>query len=350
MRPESRSRPTLREKLRQYIKERPLPEQDFIDMKDEMVKQGQMLSDLQVADDPTISGAGDPGKIVKETDIKISGALLKLAKQKYPGSFSEEHDPKDKNHIFPPKEKFARLRKWAIRMGKWMIDPVDGTGDRDKGEPGTPEGMGFSILNTFVRNGIVEAGIVVRPAYNQVLTYKDGQIQLTEKNTSKEITTESREATRRDVSSDDPDVVRVNIRTEYPQTHFPKVPDVPEDFWDFATKITGYRFEQVRGGGAGDSLSKLVLGELDLVVARVGDWKSWDTGPFDPMIEKLGGTLTNCDGKQLGGYDREDLWHRRGVIASIGEKGVQAHAALLHAMREYKYRHNIDLIISPKKS
>lgn len=159
------------------------------------------------------------------------------------------------------------------------------------------------------------------------------------------MTAESRCATREGFNSPDADndnIVRVNVRKAYPEVNF------DADFWEFAKEKTGVTFQEVRSGGAGDSLSKLVLGELDLVVARKGDWKSWDTGPFDPMIAGLEGKMTDCDGNPLGNYQREDLWHRRGVVASVGEKGAMAHSALVTSLQAYKKEKGIDLIVSPK--
>lgn len=336
-------RPTLRERLQR--REHGLSDHNFSAMMAEMIRQGEILRDTNPADDATLSGAGDTGSIVKQTDISISIALLNLARRSHPGSFSEEHDSHDRGIIFPLREKYVRLRKKSIRDGVWEIDPVDGTGDRDKGEPGSPERMGYSILANFVRNGEVDSSVVVRPAYNQVLTYRNGTIQLTENEVAREITTATREENR--LVWEQPDqqnVVRVNVRKAYPEVKF------PPDFWEFAHKLTGIRFQEVRCGGAGDALSKLVLGELDLVVARKGDWKTWDTGPFDPMIKKLGGRLTDCDTNPLEGHNRVDLWHHRGVVASIGKKGLEAHDGLVIAMKEYKKRLGIDLVIqtSPK--
>jgi 3'-phosphoadenosine 5'-phosphosulfate (PAPS) 3'-phosphatase len=326
-------------------KEHVLAEEDFIEMKNVMATWGIMLVGLRPSDDQTLV-EGDAGTIVKQTDLQISSSLLSLARDKYPGSFSEEHDQKDRSIIFPLSKKYARLRKRVIRRGKWMVDPVDGTGDRDKGQTDA-ERNGYGILSSFVKEGKVEASIAVRPAYNHVLTYRDRKIRLTHlvhEDASTEITSQSREEVVRGQSQEN--VVRVNIRRAYPEVNF--TTDAP-DFWDFAKEKTGITFKEVPCGGAADSLSKLVLGELDLVVARKGDWKSWDTGPFDPMIEAFGGKLTDCDNNTLGGYDREDLWHRRGVVASIDEKGQRAHDALITAMEAYKKERGIDLVISPQR-
>jgi 3'-phosphoadenosine 5'-phosphosulfate (PAPS) 3'-phosphatase len=334
-----------------YPPEAELTDADFYVMQQHMNRLGTRLKAADPHAEVIFQGAGDVGSIQTSSDVDNSRFLLGLSRPKFRGSFSEEDDPQDEHG------RYLRLRDDFIRQGLWMFDPVDGSGDRIYGEPGTPERNGYSILASHLRDGEVQASIVVRPEfdYSRILTFKDGKvfahnsssffwrqdgqaiIQGHDVTDSSRLAVQDRDIQRGVIRS--AKEVRVNVRDAYSDVNF------PPDFWKFAQKETGIKFVPVRRGGAGDSLSELVLGGLDLVVARKGDWKAWDTGPFDPMIRTLGGKLTDCDNNPLEGYNRPDLWHHRGVVASIGEKGMRAHDALIGAMDLYKKQHKRDLVI-----
>lgn len=311
---------------------RPLPElrlHDIRQMHARMQFTGMELEASNPSDEEIIEGAGNTGTIVTSADLAVSDFLLAYARKSFPGSFSEEDDPVDQegNHI--------RLKPDFVSQGYFIIDPIDGTGDRRYGTTGSPERKGYSVLATFMKDGNVSASLVERPAYQQEIIYIDGQIIVIENGKARKL----EHPTRTDSQNE---TVRVNVRKAYEGVNF------PPDFWKFAYEVTGTRFEEVRSGGAGDSLSKLVLGDVDLVVARKGDWKVWDTGPFDPMVKLLGGKMTDCDNNPLGGYLRNDLWHRNGVVASLGIS--RGHDNLIIAMEQYKQNIGNDLVIrtSPK--
>jgi hypothetical protein len=309
-----------------------LTDQDFLIKQDLMQT---LIYELVRNEDPTLEdilhGAGDTGTIQTVSDIRISAALLDPIRPKFPGSFSEEDDPRDETG-------FLRLRPEYIDLGLWMDDPKDGTGDWRYGEPESPERMGITTLATFLEGDNPTAGIIVRPYYGQTLTNHHGRTQLIQHGGSTEITPATRNVF-------DDDLVRVNERRAYPHAN------LPTEFWDFARNETGVNFHLVRRGGAGDSLSELVLGGLDIVyeagkiadrdkergmVGTNGDWKGWDTGAAHKMIEGQGGRLSDRFNRPLKGYVREDLWHRDGVIATAGEKGAVAHDAMVYALAEYR--------------
>lgn len=143
----------------------------FLDMK----AAGKALESSNPSTEKVISGHGDTGTIVTDQDLQVSERLLRIARGYYPGSFSEENDPK-------VGRTFIRLLPRNRVKGIWMIDPIDGTGDRKYGEVGSPERKGYSILSSFINpQGKIEASIVVRPAYNQELLYRHGDTYLSQK-------------------------------------------------------------------------------------------------------------------------------------------------------------------------
>jgi 3'-phosphoadenosine 5'-phosphosulfate (PAPS) 3'-phosphatase len=331
-----------------YPPEAELTDADFYIMLQRMDRLGRSLQAADPHAEVIYQAPGDVGSIQMSSDVDNSRILLGIARPKFGGSFSEEDDPQDEHG------RYLRLRDDFIRQGFWMIDPVDGSGDRRYGGPGTPERSGYSILAAHLRDGEVQSSIVVRPesVYSRMLTFKNGEIFAHSTDSffwqsNRQPIMQGYKVTEKSRGVDNSNnEVRVNVRNAYSDVNF------PPDFWKFAQNETGIKFVPVRRGGAGDSLSELVLGGLDLVVARKGDWKAWDTGPFDPMIRTLGGKLTDCDNNPLGGYNRPDLWHHRGVIASIGEKGMRAHDALVGAMDLYKQQRGHDLVMetSPRVS
>lgn len=262
--------------------------------------------------DKEVSGSGDTGTVVLQSDLANSEYLLGVARKEYPGSFSEEDDPRF-NGGLPSRLMHSNL---------WMVDPVDGTGDRKYGKPGTASGDGYSILSTFLARDSAEIGIAVRPAHNSAIVHAEGETSLVQLDSLLAHSLMRIIHPRRDGA------VRVNVRPAYPKTH------MPPDFWEYVEKFSGITFKEAEAGGAGDSLSRLLLGNLDVVIARVGDWKAWDTGPFDKAIRSLGGRMTDGRGEKLRGYREVDLWHRQGVIASI--LNGDAHDALVYAIKAYE--------------
>lgn len=277
------------------------------------------------ARDVVLSGADDTGTVTLGSDVSMSHYLLEQARKQYPGSFSEE-DALDPTALSADAKYF-------------LIDPIDGSGDRKYGQPGTPSGDGYSVLSSFVVCDRVAAGMVYRPAYRQILIGAEGKVHIYQVSTDGKF---QEQQFQRASKSDR--VIRVNVRSAYPQTNFPK------EFWQFVSAQSGIEIVEVETGGAGDSLARLVLGGthgVDIVYSgRKGDWKTWDTGPFEPMLQMLGGRLTDSTGQALGRYRRTDQWHATGVVASVGV--TAAHNAVIQAIAEWNRTHE-PLVFDPRR-
>ena len=255
------------------------------------------------------------GTIVTAADLNLSERYLTFASSQFPGSFSEEHDPK------APDGSLMRLQYSELLM----FDPLDGTGDKKYGSPDTPSGMGYSSLVTVVNNNEAVGGVCIRPAHHEVLIFHEGEMhryRITNQQ-SGILAKEPADAflgTHLRKTNPNPNEIRVNNRPAYPDTNFP-----PEFFENVNEVAEGeFTFVPTEAGGAGDSLSRLMLGDLDLVYSgRKTDWKNWDTDLFKGAINQYGGRITDYSGKPLAGINNEDLWHTNGVLASICPPRVQ---------------------------
>src|SRR5688572_26023766 len=99
---------------------------------------------LQPADfDLVLYGHGDTGVITLGSDQSLSELYLRWARRLWPGSFSEEDDPID------PDGRPIRSQSNELVV----FDPVDGSGDRKYGTPGTPSGDGYSSLACYIADG-----------------------------------------------------------------------------------------------------------------------------------------------------------------------------------------------------
>ena len=283
----------------------------------------RFLSDRE--SDRVLEGEGDTGTIVAESDISMSTFLLRTAigELGYPASFSEESEAKWAKQA----EAGDEPQRMQVGNGRlYVIDPVDGSGDRKFGKPGTPSGDGYTSLTTrFGPNGS-EIGIILRPAHGQTIITVDRTLHRQGRSGIIFLHDEGDSHIRRWATPVVPSrTLRVNVRPAYPQTHFPR------GFWEFIGREIGKDIEEVEAGGAGDSLSRLLLGELDLVHSGIkGDWKLWDTGPFTPApmhFANYNGLLefinhpTECD-----------LWHRSGVLAGSISDVLRVQLA----MRKYR--------------
>lgn len=275
--------------------------------------------------DAILSGHGDTGTVTMQSDLTLNQQYLEYAASQGRFAFSEESDPKNSNGA-------------PARLGQRFIDqrdPVDGSGDRKFGAPGTASQMGFTSLASFVEDGVVTAGICIRPAHREAWLFHEQGIE------RYQIAENFRQMTRvpysaadqQNISGDNRHEIRVNFRPAYPGTN------IPESVLERASELSAgrYRFVYRESGGAGDSLCRLLTGDLDIVLSgRKTDWKSWDTDPFVPALRHFGtsGVMTSYQGDPLNRRaDRDlDLWHTSGVIASIANR--EAHQFLCAAIIE----------------
>ncbi|HEY5090497.1 MAG TPA: 3'(2'),5'-bisphosphate nucleotidase CysQ [Polyangia bacterium] len=183
----------------------------------------------------------------------------------------------------------------GARLGKrrvWMVDPIDGTSDFILGDVGFVVMIGLSVegrplvgavahpLSEKVYGGIVGVGAWVEGA--------DGA-----------------RAPLRTSTIDAPP----GIRLVASKTHrTPRIDKIKR-----ALQIE----DEINVGSVGLKIGLVSRAERDLYVYTGGRTKIWDTCGPEAILLGAGGQMTDVDGEPLI-YDREDLYNRRGIVASNG--------------------------------
>ena len=70
-------------------------------------------------------------------------------------------------------------------------------------------------------------------------------------------------------------------------------------------------------GSVGLKIGLVTEAQRDLYVYTGGRTKIWDTCGPEAVLTAAGGKMSDVDGNSLV-YDREDLYNRRGIVASNG--------------------------------
>ena len=282
--------------------------------------------------DRVLRGHGDTGTITLASDESISSQLLRAVHSQFPGSYSEEDDPCGSDGL-PLRCQHETL---------WVVDPVDGTGDRRAfAGQDRPAARGYSILATLFDRGEIVTSLCARPAYGELWHFSPEAIRRFQVTGERLTQISFTPPTRASVANG---VVRIGFRPAYPQTNF------PESLLESASPYlgNGRRLQAVEVGGAGDAFAQLIEGKIDLLVSgKKTDWKVWDTAPFVLPLRRLGGQLTDYTNQELvrGPHDR-DQWHTGGVIASLG--CADAHRCFLQAL-EAARRADPALVFDPRR-
>jgi 3'(2'), 5'-bisphosphate nucleotidase len=183
----------------------------------------------------------------------------------------------------------------------WMIDPIDGTRDFVRGEPG------YVVMIGLVVEGRPKLGVVVQPSTR---TQWSGAVGL---GAWKE--TPAGKRTPIQVATADPTTIRLvsskSHRTEY-YARFAQ-----------ALGIT----DEMRLGSVGLKVALIAEGSRDLYAYPGGQTKIWDSCAPEAILTAAGGRLTDSDGKDLC-YTDLALPNPRGIVASNGLVHDRALAAI----------------------
>jgi 3'(2'), 5'-bisphosphate nucleotidase len=173
----------------------------------------------------------------------------------------------------------------------WMIDPIDGTSDFVRGEPG------YVVMIGLVVEGRPRLGVVVQPSTR---TQWSGAVGM---GAWKETPAAKRTPIR--VATADPTTIRLvsskSHRTEY-YARFAQ-----------ALGIT----DEMRLGSVGLKVALIAEGSRDLYAYPGGQTKIWDSCAPEAILTAAGGRLTDSDGKELC-YTDLALPNPRGIVASNG--------------------------------
>jgi 3'(2'), 5'-bisphosphate nucleotidase len=181
------------------------------------------------------------------------------------------------------------------RLGQarvWMVDPIDGTRDFILGD------TGFAVMIGLCVDGRPHLGVVVQPTTDKVYGGVVGQGAWLSTGGG------ARVPMHTSTLAQPP-----GIRLVASKSH--RTPRV--DAVKAALRIT----DEINIGSVGLKIGLVAEATRDLYVYTGGRTKIWDTCGPEAILVAAGGRVSDLDGRALS-YDGEDLYNRRGIIASNG--------------------------------
>jgi len=231
------------------------------------------------AEQPIAVKYKDGGEPVTEADLAANALIVSRLAQEFPGdAILSEELPDD-----------------GSRQGKprvWMVDPIDGTRDFIRGQPG------YVVMIGLCLDGQPALGVVAQPSTGVVWSGVVGQAAW----------------------RDGPDGTRVPVRT----STLAKPPGVrivvsgsrrssQIDAFRRALGVT----DEMNMGSVGMKVALVCQGERDLYLYPGEQTKLWDTCGPEAILIAAGGRMSDIDGRPLV-YTKADLNNRSGVVASNG--------------------------------
>jgi len=183
----------------------------------------------------------------------------------------------------------------GARIGRsriWMVDPIDGTSDFILGD------TGFVVMIGLCVDGRPTVGAVAHPLSEKVYAGVVGVGAWVEDVAGVRTPLHPSTIER-----------SPGIRLVASKTHrTPRVDKIKK-----ALQIE----DEINVGSVGLKIGLVTEAKRDLYVYTGGRTKIWDTCGPEAVLTAAGGKMTDVDGNPLV-YDREDLYNRRGIVASNG--------------------------------
>lgn len=186
----------------------------------------------------------------------------------------------------------------------WMVDPIDGTRDFILGD------TGYAVMIGLCVDGRPQLGVVAQPATDKVYGGVVGE------GAWLETPGQPRRPLHTSSLGRPP-----GIRLVASKSH--RTPRV-----DAVRKALGIT-DEMNLGSVGLKIGLVAEDVRDLYVYTGGRTKVWDTCGPEAILVAAGGKLTDMDGKPLS-YDQDELYNRRGLVASNGP----LHAFVLSAIAD----------------
>jgi 3'(2'), 5'-bisphosphate nucleotidase len=183
----------------------------------------------------------------------------------------------------------------GARIGRsriWMVDPIDGTSDFILGD------TGFVVMIGLAVDGRPMVGAVAHPLSEKVFAGVVGAGAWVEDAAGARTPLHTSKIER-----------APGIRLVASKTHRTQRIDRIKK----ALQIE----DEINVGSVGLKIGLVTEAERDLYVYTGGRTKIWDTCGPEAVLTAAGGKMTDVDGNPLV-YDREDLYNRRGIVASNG--------------------------------
>ncbi len=225
------------------------------------------------------------GEPVSQADLESSDLIVRRLREAFPeDAVLSEELPDDP----------ARLYKSRT----WMIDPIDGTRDFVRGDPGYVVMLGLCV------KGRPTVGVVAQPVTGSLWMGALGT------GAWKELPRAERQALRTSgvrIPSDIRLVASKSHRSEYYER------------FRHALGIT----DEMALGSVGLKVALIAEGSRDLYVYPGGQTKIWDSCAPEAILASAGGRMTDREGNQLR-YTDGSLHNSRGLVASNGLVHEQA--------------------------
>lgn len=233
-------------------------------------------------------GDGEP---VSQADLASSELIVRRLHEAFPDdAILSEELPDDGSRMKKPRA--------------WMIDPIDGTSDFLRGEPGYVVMIGLCV------NGRPVLGAVAQPATGTLWT---GVVGLG-------AWKETPDGTRAAIRVSDIDVTS-RIRLVSSKSH-------RSPYYERFRNSLGI-VRELQLGSVGLKVAMISEDTCDLYVYPGGKTKIWDSCAPEAILTAAGGQLTDSDGNPLD-YRNPGVHNPRGIVASNGRVHVRALQAVAH--------------------
>jgi 3'(2'), 5'-bisphosphate nucleotidase len=221
----------------------------------------------------------DAGEPVTEADLAANALIVSGLAQEFAGdAILSEELPDDG----------SRLGKERV----WMVDPIDGTRDFIRGQPGYVVMIGLCV------DGRPALGVVAHPTTGVVWSGVVGQGAWRDQ----------ADGTRIPVTTSalaEPPGVRIVVSKSR------RSPQI--DAFRLALGVT----DEMNVGSVGLKVALVCQGDRDLYLYGGEQTKLWDTCAPEAILTAAGGRMSDMDGRPLV-YTKTDLNNRDGVVASNG--------------------------------
>ena len=231
---------------------------------------GQLIIDSKAGDEP-----------VTDADHAASALIVAKLRAAFPEDVVlSEEIPDDRSRLGRPRV--------------WMVDPIDGTRDFILGHDGYAVMIGLCI------DGLPTVGAVSQPATGKTYTGIAGVGAWLDRRESPDV----RQPLRTSTLPGPPGIRLVASKSHRtPRVDAVRKALMIDDEWNI--------------GSVGLKIGLVAESLRDLYVYTGGRTKVWDTCGPEAILHGAGGRMTDMDGRPLR-YTDEDLYNRRGIVASNG--------------------------------
>jgi 3'(2'), 5'-bisphosphate nucleotidase len=239
------------------------------------------------------------GEPVSLADLESSALIVRRLAEAFPGDAILSEEVPDEP---------SRLGKSRV----WMIDPIDGTRDFVRGEPGYVVMIGLCV------EGRPTVGAVAQPVTGNVWM---GALGL---GACKQDPDGNRRALRISQIKDPKDIRLVSSKSHR------------SEYYERFRRALGIT-DEIALGSVGLKVALVAEGTRDLYVYPGSQTKIWDSCGPEAILTAAGGKMTDSDGNALC-YTNLSLHNPRGLVASNGLVHAQALAAVADLRAEISAR------------